>query len=102
MLDKYLPIAKRFPVGTISKEDRLKMHVAVKTSLETPVNSNTVDVDDAVAPEGKKVLVISKRVKKDDRRERWPGGLPKFLHFVMYCEGIDTMSAAGAVAKRLK
>ncbi|XP_046392653.1 pseudouridylate synthase 7 homolog [Ischnura elegans] len=82
-------------VTDVSKEERKKIHEAVKNCFGSKLVSNTVDRGD------KKFMVIGKPTGKQ-RTEGWPQGLGKFVHFVLYKENLDTMEAANLISQKLR
>ncbi|CAG0916031.1 unnamed protein product [Notodromas monacha] len=87
-----------FDVHEKSKEERMLMHKAVRAlGAEMKLNSSTIDGED-----GRKKLSVTKYKKGDVQNRQWPPDLPKFLHAVMYTEGMDTQSACSLIAKQLR
>ncbi|XP_039294456.1 LOW QUALITY PROTEIN: pseudouridylate synthase 7 homolog [Nilaparvata lugens] len=80
----------------MSKEDRVKIHNAIKSLFKTNVNSNTVDKGD------KKILKISYVANENQNKIRrsWTEG--EFLHFVLYKENTDTTEAINLIAAKLR
>ncbi|XP_071455236.1 pseudouridylate synthase 7 homolog [Hetaerina americana] len=82
-------------VTEVSKDERKKIHEAVKNCFGSRLVSNTIDRGD------KKFMVIGKP-KGKQRVDGWPQGLGKFVHFVLYKENLDTMEAANVIAQKLR
>ncbi|KAJ4439010.1 hypothetical protein ANN_14966, partial [Periplaneta americana] len=81
-----------------SKDDRRKIHEAVKDGFGKEVYSNTVDRGT------KKFITIFKTRKgvMQDRRSRWPadrGGV--YVHFVLHKENMDTQETVNYLAGKL-
>jgi len=81
-----------------SKDERRKIHEAIKDGFGKEVYSNTVDRGD------KKFITIFKTRKgvMQDRRSRWPadrGGV--YVHFVLHKENMDTQETVNYLAGKL-
>lgn len=81
-----------------SKDDRRKIHEAIKDGFGKEVYSNTVDRGT------KKFITIFKTRKgvMQDRRSRWPadrGGV--YVHFVLYKRNMDTQETVNHLAGKL-
>ncbi|XP_028026407.1 pseudouridylate synthase 7 homolog [Bombyx mandarina] len=81
----------------ISKEERTKMHDAVKKAFGDSIVSSTVNID------GKKFMRFEKYRKGVyvDRRIKWVWP-EEYVHFIVHKENCDTMEAAGKIAARLR
>ena len=80
-----------------TKEDRLKMHKALRAKYQSLVTSNS-------GPSGDKTIM------KVFKHEKGGGGYrtnqttqePPFLEFVMYKENLSTMEAISSIARRTR
>ncbi|XP_032511316.2 pseudouridylate synthase 7 homolog [Danaus plexippus] len=83
-------------VSGMSKEDRTKIHEAVKKAFGESIIGSTVTVED------KKFVTFTKYRKgvRFDNRVKWVWG-GEYVHFVVYKENCDTMEAASVLAQRL-
>ncbi|RZF47760.1 hypothetical protein LSTR_LSTR006024 [Laodelphax striatellus] len=83
-------------VTDMGKEDRMKIHNAIKTLFKNNVTSNTVDRDE------KKILRITYFANANEHkiRRNWKEG--EFLHFVLYKENTDTSEAINLIAAKLR
>ncbi|XP_053602375.1 pseudouridylate synthase 7 homolog [Plodia interpunctella] len=84
-------------VTGMTKEQRTKIHDAVKKAFTDAIVGSTVTVDD-------KKFVRFERYRKGVRIDNrvkwnWPG---EYLYFIVYKENCDTMDAAVRIAERLR
>lgn len=85
-------------VTSMTKEDRTKIHEAIKTVFGQKIVGSTITKDD------KKFVVIKLFNKNDrvDRREKWPksrGG--EYVYFLVYKEYTDTIEANIQISEAL-
>ncbi|KAL4708729.1 hypothetical protein ACJJTC_002564 [Scirpophaga incertulas] len=84
-------------VTGMTKEQRTKIHEAVKKAFGSSVIGSTVSVDDKKYVRFEK---YRKGVRVDTRvKWIWPG---EYVYFVVYKENCDTMEAASLIAERLR
>ncbi|KAF0296842.1 Pseudouridylate synthase 7 [Amphibalanus amphitrite] len=89
------------PAGQLTKEQRTQFHETIKSSFPGMV-TNTAEVD------GEKVISVRKASAAPDKRNTfwkhkpWPQGRPKFLHFCMFKENLDTFVALSNLSMDLK
>ncbi|XP_063821178.1 pseudouridylate synthase 7 homolog [Ostrinia nubilalis] len=81
----------------MSKEQRTKIHDAVKKAFGESIVGSTINIED------KKLLRFTryrKGVRIDNRiKWVWPG---EYVHFIVYKENCDTMDAASRIAEKLR
>ncbi|KAI8428408.1 hypothetical protein MSG28_007233 [Choristoneura fumiferana] len=84
-------------VDGMSKEQRTKIHDAVKKAFGDSIVGSTVNVDD------KKMVRFVKFRKgvRIDNRVKWVWG-GEHVHFILHKENVDTMDAASRLAERLR
>ncbi|XP_046665048.1 pseudouridylate synthase 7 homolog [Homalodisca vitripennis] len=92
--EKSLPTTVNIDVTNLDKDQRQRIHKAVKRRFGTRVYSNTKEID------GKKVMLIGHASGDSNHRFcSWPKERPEYLHFVMYKENIE-MSEVVTVLSR--
>merc|ERR550519_1214595 len=79
-----------FDVSEFDKERRKEIHMIIKKF--SMIDSNTVDRD------GKK-LVVAKRKKN---QHGWPRDRPRYLHFSLYKENMDTYEACSLLSNKVR
>lgn len=91
-----------FLTGPIaSKEDRTRIHAAIRQTFAGKLVSDTVNDQVRVAMKSSASSVLtSKRVKTDKRNYQDPNKVA-FLRFVLHKENVDTMEAVQQMAQRL-
>lgn len=86
----------KFDVSNFNKEERTILHTKVKGIFGNKIDSNTVDEDD------KRIVVFKKPTHGCKERYVWPEGRGQYVHFILYKEALDTMTACYKVADVIK
>ena len=93
--------AVNVPAGPLSKEQRTQYHTTIKSCFPKLV-TNTSEID------GEKVIAVKKANAAPDKRNTfwkhkpWPKDRPKFLHFSLFKENLDTFVALSNLSMDLK
>ena len=93
--DKNFSDPIRINVSDVNKEDRKEVHGVLKkfSNIET----NTTEV------EGVKYIEVKHKKKcKVGGRKDWPRERPRFLHFTLYKENMETFEAISHLAKKCR
>lgn len=95
--DESATTAVDIDVTDFDKDKRSALHKCIKAKFGNSVNANTIERDD------KKFIQVKRQKTKDNRR---PSGKwlysHEYVHFVLYKENVDTISAVSALANKLK
>uniref|UniRef100_A0A1B6LQX0 TRUD domain-containing protein n=2 Tax=Graphocephala atropunctata TaxID=36148 RepID=A0A1B6LQX0_9HEMI len=92
--EKELTTTVNVDVTNFDKDQRQRIHKAVKRRFGVRVYSNTKDVD------GKKLIVIGLASGNTNHRFcTWPKGRPEYLHFVMYKENAEMAEVLNVLCK---
>ncbi|XP_050672775.1 pseudouridylate synthase 7 homolog [Leptidea sinapis] len=84
-------------VTGMSKEERTRIHEAVKKAFGDSIVGSTVTIDEKKYCKFEK---YRKGVRVDNRvKWMWPG---QYVHFIVYKENCDTMEAASRIMRRLR
>ena len=93
--DKNFSDPIRINVSEVNKEDRKEVHGVLKkfSNIET----NTTEV------EGVKYIEVKHKKKcKVGGRKDWPRDRPRFLHFTLYKENMETFEAISHLSKKVR
>ncbi|XP_044752070.1 pseudouridylate synthase 7 homolog [Coccinella septempunctata] len=82
----------KFDVSDLEKEERKNLHTKVKGIFGNKIDSNTIEED------GKKFVIFKKPTQGSKERFVWPEGRGDYVHFILYKEALDTMTACYRVA----
>ena len=82
-------------VTNLDKDSRKEIHLILKGFSK--VDSNTLDKD------GKKFIVAkSKNSVLKNNKKQWPRDRPKYLHFTLYKENMETYEAISLLANKCR
>uniref|UniRef100_A0A146L3C1 Pseudouridylate synthase 7 n=1 Tax=Lygus hesperus TaxID=30085 RepID=A0A146L3C1_LYGHE len=80
----------------MDKEQRTKIHKAVKRAYGAQVCSNSVKEGDTV------FIQIGRATNSKGERHSWPANQGRFLHFTVFKENMDTMHLVSLLSKHIR